>query len=633
MEISMHDQLVARMLAARLNLSLVFTDLKTFATDGKTIFLPKQLLSDIDRLTETALTKAQRNKAGGEELSTREFHETHQAIFRDVLLGALAHEAAGHVRLTDFTVRPQGELPRSILSLLEDIRIEREIPVIFPGSRRLLEQVVQHMADPLFWLPRRNENPINLIAFWLMRRLRKEVLSQGNVLSEETLERLAKQITKIPGGMAAAEKCYAIANEATRKARSTGDLLQPAEQIAAILASLTTQGEEAEPEQASAAGDSSEQDQEPRQQGSSAENRDGDNSPQDGKGDSGQGDGAENADQGQGAVGQGEPSPDRSAAGQSGDGESQDQADESSASRGAIAAPSRAQLSADAQWVYDHSSIKGLDLADAISSEDKGRIDVEPDIGQIAGPNIAMPLRGSMDAQQYARGAKLSSHLRNGLRELLRALLDDEDDDDEKFGRFNARHAALAIKGLRQDVFTMEGEQAPGIDAHVVLLIDKSGSMKQYEDGVRSITYGIIDALGTIPEVHLDILYYDGGTVLAPKSPLQQREFAKKYSAGGGTNWPGAFNEAFKIFALSKRSRKILFTVTDGDVSMNCMTSYVIEQLKIEPHFLVIGSRSCLPIDVREKYRCENVTPDGDAWKLGKTILSMLKDAMNPLCV
>ena len=551
------DKILAQILAARVGLDLIFSEsFDTAATDGKTVYFPVRIIEKLEN------------------------HLSSQNDLRDVFLGLLAHEAAGHIRLTDFTVNPKSGLVRSILNLLEDIRIEMRVPLIFPGARRLLEAVVRHMADPLFWQAKSEETPINLIAFWLMRRLRKEVLDQGGALSEQIFKELGGLISGIPGAMEVAEKCYSIAYHGIIGAQSTGDLLQPAEEIAKLLLSLTTE------EDLKRAG----------------------------------------VHRSLGGSFQASQAPEGAERGQADHEQPFDDTPQEADCR--TAASTAAHLSAEEkQRVYDSLEIKGLDLADAIVGG-RGRITMMDLMG---GRKSSLRLNGTMSHEEFKKGSKLAAFLRSGLREALRSLVEDEDEAEETFGRFNPRYAALAAKGLRRDVFEIEGEPAPGLDAHIVLMIDKSGSMVRYENGVRAITYGIIDAMGTIPEITLDVIYYDERAMLAPRGALRQREFAKKFSTSGGTDWDSAFFDGvFRIFAMSKRSRKILLTVTDGDVSFNQKTEYAIKQLGVELHFLVIGT-SPRPNSVPMS-RWVRIGSDSDVWELAKTILAMLKNAMNPIC-
>lgn len=582
-QITMKDALLARLLAAKLNLQLVFRDFPTFATDGKTLFMPEALINTIFvHVGNTTGSEVERDKA-----------------FRDVLLGVIAHEAAGHVRMTDFDVKVEGQLPRSILNLLEDIRIEREMPFVFPGSRLLLKQVVKHMADPLFWLPTDHKDPLNNAGFWLMRMLRRDVLDQGDVLSQDKLEKVEKILKKVPSFWKVTQECYALAKEATKTATCTADLVEPAVKIAEMLANAASMTEEEAKQQAK-------QDQ------------------QKGEGDDDQS--GQEQGQGQQASQGGDAADEQGAQGQ---GPAASQGDAGGGN------PAQAGLrSAEAQDIFTNVALEQADLSEAILPNASSGVQMEQaQPGHLTGlMESNYPMNGNMTPDEYSRGAKISSLLRSGLREALRDLLEDEDDDDERFGRFNARHAALAIAGVRQDVFTVAGDEAPGLDAHVILMIDRSGSMSKLEPAVRSMNYGIIDALGTIPEIQLDVVYYDVGVIESPRGAMKMKEKAKSYSTGGGTNWETCFDSAFKFLANSRRSRKILFTLTDGDVNMSKEAMFVVKEMGVEAHFLVIGNGHELPDSVKAKCPYQVLSPDTDPWQLSKTVLSMLKSAMNPIC-
>lgn len=110
--------------------------------------------------------------------------------FRDVAWGFLAHEAA-HIRWTDFEVfQSAGTHPirQSLLNVIEDVRIERALGRLYPGTRRSLETTVGRvLRDGGFALPSPAAPAgVHLQAFCLLD-LRFRILGQ------KSLEQLAKQ--------------------------------------------------------------------------------------------------------------------------------------------------------------------------------------------------------------------------------------------------------------------------------------------------------------------------------------------------------------------------------------------------------------------------------------------------------
>jgi len=149
---------------------------------------------------------------------------------------------------------------------------------------------------------------------------------------------------------------------------------------------------------------------------------------------------------------------------------------------------------------------------------------------------------------------RIAAKMRSGLQDALRRVLEDEDDPHTTAGRFDPRMAASAYKGFSRDVFVEEGEQAPGLDARILLLIDASGSMSKLQSGVRGMLCGIVEALGSVPEVDLGIAFYDSGiTYITPPGATGRAliRAAKSYLACGGTDWNGSACEALPWFSRS----------------------------------------------------------------------------------
>lgn len=101
--------------------------------------------------------------------------------YREVAWGFLAHEAA-HLRWTDFEVfQSAGTLPirQSLLNVIEDIRIERNLVDLYPGTRRSLETTVGRvLLEGGFALPSSSARPgVHLQAFCLLD-LRSRILGQ-----------------------------------------------------------------------------------------------------------------------------------------------------------------------------------------------------------------------------------------------------------------------------------------------------------------------------------------------------------------------------------------------------------------------------------------------------------------------
>lgn len=105
---------------------------------------------------------------------------------RSALYGCVAHEAGGHVRMTDFLSFSQAVLSKppaeqltfkSILNILEDVRIEGELLKEYPGMHHYLDAVLHRylvsepaMTDTSSYWP--------IVLIWLLYALRHDVLGQ-----------------------------------------------------------------------------------------------------------------------------------------------------------------------------------------------------------------------------------------------------------------------------------------------------------------------------------------------------------------------------------------------------------------------------------------------------------------------
>ncbi len=108
--------------------------------------------------------------------------------YKDVAWGYLAHEAA-HVRFTefaDFRNAATSPIRKSILNILEDIRIEKLMQNTYPGTKRTTEKVVEYLVQTgEFQIIGQNEqiHPADVLSQFLLFRLRNDVLGQTALAS------------------------------------------------------------------------------------------------------------------------------------------------------------------------------------------------------------------------------------------------------------------------------------------------------------------------------------------------------------------------------------------------------------------------------------------------------------------
>ncbi len=108
--------------------------------------------------------------------------------YKEVAWGYLAHEAA-HVRFTDFVVfsnAATSSIRKTIVNILEDIRIEFVMQDTYPGTKRTTEKVVEHLIQTGgFQIIGQNEqvHPASVLSQFLLFRLRNDILGQTSLSS------------------------------------------------------------------------------------------------------------------------------------------------------------------------------------------------------------------------------------------------------------------------------------------------------------------------------------------------------------------------------------------------------------------------------------------------------------------
>ncbi|EIC23808.1 cobalamin biosynthesis protein CobT, partial [Thiorhodovibrio frisius] len=117
-----------------------------------------------------------------------------------VAWGYLAHEAA-HLRFTDFETYRQGAsgsdpLTRSLLNILEDIRIERAIAAPYPGTRENLQAVCDHLSGRgALSPPKPDAHPAHVLTSYLLLHLRHRLLETASLaVSAHEAERVLRQV-------------------------------------------------------------------------------------------------------------------------------------------------------------------------------------------------------------------------------------------------------------------------------------------------------------------------------------------------------------------------------------------------------------------------------------------------------
>jgi len=553
------NTVLLQILAAKAGITAKVTNaFDTFATDGKCVYVP----------------------------------EWASKLPTDVLLGFFAHEAVGHIRMTDFETRSQIPLANSILNLLEDIRIESRIPLIFPGARRLLAETAYYAAIRFWQPPADDGDPLEQSFYWLVRKLRNELLGQLIEWERRTeLSKIEKFLSNHPAWFEKCKQAFKIACEALARAEETCDLLPAAEKIAYLFASQNqSQGNQ---------GNQDSQDSEQGNQG--AQGNQGNQSSQGNQGDDGTQDTRnEPEEEDDGTSSQGSQST------QGNDG-----------NQGTLGEPLQRQVDVDIGSL--------LQKGECPNARGNGILRVDPVNKEPFTPTD----RTTPEEWEFSR--RIAAKMRGGLQDALRRVLEDEDDRHTVAGRFDTRMAVNAYLGFSRDVFLEEGEEAPGLDARILLLVDSSGSMSDLESGVRAMLCGVVEAIGVIPEVDLGVAFYTSGVayITNPGATRSLIQAAKGYLAAGGTNWHLSLCEALPWFFQGRRGRKknILFTLTDGDVNMDQSSRALLRKAGIECRFLIIGNAR-YPDHIGGDYPVVRLPHDADATQVANGCLELLRDSI-----
>jgi Mg-chelatase subunit ChlD len=96
----------------------------------------------------------------------------------DAVWGYLAHEAA-HVRFTDFSTVMRPGLHGSLVNIIEDCRIEREMIKVYPGTAQTLNEVSRYMAQAGHYEHvGDDDHPASIIQGFSLYWLQSQVFSQ-----------------------------------------------------------------------------------------------------------------------------------------------------------------------------------------------------------------------------------------------------------------------------------------------------------------------------------------------------------------------------------------------------------------------------------------------------------------------
>ena len=480
-----HMGTVAKIVAASMGVEVVFdASADTASTDGTRIYIPTSLIGNGDART---------------------------AI---LMRGFIAHEGVGHIRHTDMAawsafVRGASHLGKSILNIIEDIRIERLACRVYPGIKRILNETVEALKPEGFFDLPAKPHPAGVVTGLLLNCLRAEEL--GQPLDPVPARTMAFKMF----GVALRDDILNIARLGSRGSST-------AEAVAATKAILTLLGDDANPVAIPTP-----------QPALSAE-------PKDGQ------------------------------AGEEGSGSEGKQAAGISQRR------SQKQRKSATQALTASAKECGPSGLEEITQEAMGNsIGAGQDLEEMQRSIVAEPVHGWRPS---ARSAGISRTLSRKLEDMLQSRVDEEDFSVRGGGRLDSRRVSRT-KLLDLEVFEREGEEAPGLDTAVFVLVDKSSSMSSTigssDDTTEAVALDVVSALGDA------LARFDGRGVSFAVEGFSDSMTAYKpfsapwrgtraclghYRASGGTDFCSACFTAIGEIAKRPEKRKVILALTDGDV-------------------------------------------------------------------
>lgn len=524
---------------------------------------------------------------------------------RDLALGYLVHESA-HIRLTDFQVfgTTQGIL-RSLVNILEDVRIERWFyENDYPGTKQTLQAVWDHVGSkPTLEAMAQAENVASLFHNYLLYRVRQE--QHGLDSTKPHYEAVKQAIeAKLPPGFFI--RLDVLLDTHLDSMASTTDAKVLAQ---AILEALKHAEEEA----------NQEKDQQQDQSGSDTGDSQGcSGNDQGNSGDSQAGAGDDQGD----SAGQGGSDNGQDGSGNGGEsghtqGQSENQQGGSHADSGSLTQPQSECSSGEGDGAGGGSK----SLTEQIMSEtdlpsnvmeavrqtlgDKAEEEFKSDpsgVSQAAQLDSGIGHEVRQEQGHYLMGVDslkdgilASSKLRSQIIGLLQAQTRARRSHREYGSRLDAKRLARAMAGERRIWKHMSKRQM--VDTSVHILLDTSSSMGGTQPIANSATVSMALAISAIPKADVAVSIFPG--IGAGVSPVTRRNTPVRSNVGrfavrpnGGTPMAeGMFYAARELSTVTSK-RKVMIVITDGAPNDGASVQYINRLVEGEIDVYAIGIRS-----------------------------------------
>ncbi|CAJ0804434.1 hypothetical protein R77560_04073 [Ralstonia thomasii] len=499
-----------------------------------------------------------------------------------MLRGAMAHEALGHGRHTDFSVWGSTAFAQSLANVLEDVRIEALAPRELPGARKILAEMAGEVDARGFWDPTADVH--SCIGLGILRTLRTEILRQPLDLAKNaTCEKGMRGAL----GDALTDEVMVVARRGATGS-STREAVEAAEEICRLLQQPQQQPQSQQPQaqsqqstagQQGGAGNGQSQPSQPGHSGSTQADQSGQSVAPGKDGQGAQGANGSHQDAGQGAGGD---------LASSGGGQPD------IGKTNAQGATGNGQGRGGNEFKFNPNATFNVSPEDVI----KEWVATNDDSTYV---KPAGDLRKTRNSQpKSSRPISSMAHkLRTRMRDLLQAQAEDEDDAAGETGRLLSVSMLPARLGKR-DVFYEEGDTAPGLDTAIEIMVDASGSMSGITTVVTDCLMAVGDACAEfngLVDVSMSF-FNDGRTVLLKHDETwkaHRSQIAACYRPTGGTMWASSAMTALASVASSRRNRKIVLTITDGDFGAAQDVIETAKMANIELANVVIGSDQKVP--------------------------------------
>jgi Mg-chelatase subunit ChlD len=524
---------------------------------------------------------------------------------RDLALGYLVHESA-HIRLTDFQLfgTTQGIL-RSLVNILEDVRIERWFyENDYPGTKQTLQAVWDHVGSkPTLEAMAQAENVASLFHNYLLYRVRQE--QHGLDSTKPHYEAVKQAIeAKLPPGFFI--RLDVLLDTHLDSMASTTDAKVLAQ---AILEALKHAEEEA----------NQEKDQQQDQSGSDTGDSQGcSGNDQGNSGDSQAGAGDDQGD----SAGQGGSDNGQDGSGNGGEsghtqGQSENQQGGSHADSGSLTQPQSERSSGEGDGAGGGSK----SLTEQIMSETDLPSDVMEAVRQTLGDKAEEEFKSDpsgvsqaaqldsgighevrqeqghylMGVDSLKDGILASSKLRSQIIGLLQAQTRARRSHREYGSRLDAKRLARAMAGERRIWKHMSKRQM--VDTSVHILLDTSSSMGGIQPIANSATVSMALAISAIPKADVAVSIFPG--IGAGVSPVTRRNTPVRSNVGrfavrpnGGTPMAeGMFYAARELSTVTSK-RKVMIVITDGAPNDGASVQYINRLVEGEIDVYAIGIRS-----------------------------------------